>query len=180
MATAGSTRGERVAEVLDPSFLEGLADLPTEEIRARRDRAMREREFHSYLRRLIQARQDVLVDERRRRERGEESGPLVERLTEALSSGPQGRSRGEAVRIQLPEDDIAEAERRVAVVVGGVDVADPGAIGDAPLAELLDRLHEEERSVSRTRSAVLRVLDELQEELKRRYRQDPSQIPQGI
>ena len=38
----------------------------------------------------------------------------------------------------------------------------------------------EERRVSSDRAAVIRVHDRLQEELKRRYRDDPSQIPKEV
>jgi len=40
----------------------------------------------------------------------------------------------------------------------------------------VDRLAEEEREVSAARAEVLGVLDVLQDELKRRYREDPSLV----
>ena len=48
------------------------------------------------------------------------------------------------------------------------------------LEEALAALEEGERQVSADRAAVIRVVDRLQEELKRRYREDPSQIPRGM
>ena len=57
------------------------------------------------------------------------------------------------------------------LTVGLVAVAVVGAI-----AALVDLLVSEEHEVSDARSDVLQVLDALQEELKRRYRDDPSLV----
>jgi hypothetical protein len=176
MTTEASLPGEesRTAGVLHPSFVEGIEKLSIEEVRKRRDRALAEREFQSYLRRLIQVRHDILAAERTRRSEGGEPKPLVERLAGVLSEGPQGRGRGEALRVALPEADLAEAERQAEEILGSGTHEIPETLTDEELEELLRRLEEHERSVSANRLAVLRVHDRLQEELKRRYREDPS------
>src|SRR6266508_374836 len=111
--TSGTTRSGRTAAVLDPGFLGGLEGLSTEEVRRRRDQAFAEREFQSYLRRLVQVRQDILTAERGRRLSGGQSQTAVERVTEALSGGPRPKqSRGEALRTGLTAEDIEEAERQ--------------------------------------------------------------------
>jgi len=51
---------------------------------------------------------------------------------------------------------------------------------DEDLDRLLASLGEAERSVSADRTAVFRVHDALQEELKRRYRDDPAEIPSRV
>jgi hypothetical protein len=170
-----SMASARTRRVLDPGFVEGLEGLPIEELRRRRDEALAEREFQSYLRRVIQVRHDLLSAERSRRAAGEEAPSAVDRVTEVLSGGPQGRGRGEAVRVALPEDDIELAERVADAAVGGelsVDAADD--LSDQQLAEALERLGERERTVSADRAAILRIHDRFQEELKRRYREDPT------
>jgi hypothetical protein len=55
-------------------------------------------------------------------------------------------------------------------------VSDPGALDDDQLAEAVDRLLAAEREVSASRAEVLRILDVVQDELKRRYREDPSLV----
>ena len=55
-------------------------------------------------------------------------------------------------------------------------ISDPTALDDANLASAVDLLASEEREVSTARSDVIRVLDVLQDELKRRYREDPSLV----
>ena len=55
MTAAGETSA-RITRVLDPAFVEGLTDQPIDELRHRRDEALAEREYQSYLRRLVQVR----------------------------------------------------------------------------------------------------------------------------
>jgi hypothetical protein len=167
----------RTDTVLDPSFSEGIEDLPIEELRRRRDEAVAERDYQSYLRRLIQARQDYLQAERKRRDEGGAAPPSIEASVKAvLSSGPQGGgSRGEALKLQLPEQDMEEAERRLGEAFGEAVLDQPSSMTDEKLEREVAYANEAERRVSTDRTAVFRVHDRLQEELKRRYMQDPSQ-----
>src|SRR5690242_16067269 len=102
MSEAAEVHGSRTAEVLDPDFTQRPESLSTQQIRQRRDEARAELEFQSYLRRLIQVRQDVLLAERTRRQAGQPPQLLVERLMVVLAEGPQGRGRGEALRFAIP------------------------------------------------------------------------------
>ena len=114
----------RTAAVLAPSFIEGLDRLSLEELHRRRDEALAEREFQSFLRRLVQAWQDILTAEAARRMSGAAAPTLVERLTAVLAEGPARRtSRGEALRLQLPDADVAEAARRTDEVLGQVSLS---------------------------------------------------------
>jgi hypothetical protein len=176
VSEAGHRRPKRTASVLDPSFCGRLDELATDEVRTRRDLALAERDYQSYLRRLIQARQDLLEQERARRQAGREPDALVDRLISVLSTGPQGGSRGEALRLQVPAEDIAAAEAEMRSLLGEADLAEPDAMEDQDLQVALEALRAAERRVSEDRSAVFGVHDRLQEELKRRYRQDPSEI----
>jgi hypothetical protein len=167
--------------VLDPAFLEGLDGLNVDEVRARRDEALVEREFQSFLRRLLQGREDLLIAERDLRRSGEPPAPLVERLTAALADRPRPpRSRGEALRDVLTPDDLDQATGWADAAAPTAATADPSALSDEDLQIALEELDRAERQVSEARSAVLRVHDRLQEELTRRYRDDPSSIPQSL
>lgn len=172
--TTGSRDRSRTQRILDPTFVEGLEDLPIEEVRRRRDEALSEREFQSYLRRLVQVRQDLFAGEHRRRESGGPPQPLVDRITEVLSEGPKGSSRGEALRVVLAESDTEEADRRASELLGQVATADPQDLSEEQLAEALEVLARGERAVSSDRRTVLGVHDRFQDELKRRYRDDPT------
>jgi hypothetical protein len=166
----------RTQRVLAEGFAEGLEDLPTDEVRRRRDETLGERDFQSYVRRLIQARQDLLEQEQARRLEGGEPRALMDRLIAVLALGPQGGSRGEALRLQIPPADMAAAERQMRDLLGPFDLTEPEAMSDGELATAIDALRGAERDVSEHRAAVFRVHDRLQDELKRRYRLDPSQI----
>jgi hypothetical protein len=68
------------------------------------------------------------------------------------------------------------ARRRVERLVSDVAISDPGRLEDERLAEAADLLVAEEHEVSQARASVIAVLDRLQEELKRRYKEDPSLV----
>jgi anti-sigma-K factor RsiG len=173
MADNGGHR--RIDRVQDPSFLDGLEGLSLEDLRARRDECLAEREYLSLLRRLVQGRAEILKAELVSRGGDATSSPLVERLAGILAGDePQTASRGEAVRVGVPEEEMLLARRRVERLVADTGISDPSALEDEQLAEAVELLAKEERTVSDTRREVLRILDNLQDELKRRYREDPS------
>ena len=176
---AGATNGSRTTAVLSSDYVAGLDALGMEELRDRRDQALAEREYQSYLRRLIQVRQDLLQNERSRRAAGGAPGGVVDRLKAVLAEGPQGRGRGEAPRFALPDADVAEAERRADGALPQGSLANLETLTDDQLDGGLATLGQAERAVSADRAAVIRVHDRLQEELKRRYRDDPSQVLRG-
>lgn len=170
---------DRTGKVLSPEFVEGLDSAPTEEIRRRRDVARAEVDYQSYLRRLIQVRGDMLLDERKRRDTNQAPEALVDRLKSVLSEGPRGSGRGDAPRFFLPDADMAEAERRAEAAIPESILGRIESLPDEELARVLAAADRAERDVSDRRRGVIRAHDQLQEELKRRYREDPSQIPRG-
>ena len=166
----------RIDRIRRPDFLEGLDSLALDELRTRRDDCLSEREYLSLLRRLVQGRAEILHAEVERRGGAAQEGSLVERLAQILSAEPQGPSRGEAVKVGVPGEEMLLARRRVERLVADSGISDPGALDDERLAGAVDLLVREEREVSSSRSQVLRALDALQGELKRRYREDPSLV----
>jgi len=165
----------RIDRIRRADFVEGLDGLPLEDLRARRDDCLAEREYLSLLRRLVQGRAEILRAEIERRG-GDDRGPLVDRLAEILSSEPQGPSRGEAVRVSVPEEEMLLARRRVERLVADAGLSDPGSLQDDKLNEAVEVLAREEREVSEARGDVLSALDAVQGELKRRYKDDPSLV----
>jgi hypothetical protein len=155
--------------------VEGLASLDLDQLRARRDECLAEREYLSLLRRLVQGRAEILKAELDDRGSDEEGEPLVDRLAEILSGDEHEQtSRGEALRVGVPDDELALARRHVERLVSDAGISDPAALEDNELAEAVDVLAREERHVSDARRDVIGALDELQDELKRRYKDDPS------
>jgi hypothetical protein len=163
----------RLDRVLEPSFVEGIEALSLEDLRARRDDALDEREYLSLLRRLLQGRAEILKAEVEGRASGAQT-PLVDRLSSILASDEHQGARGEAVRVAVPEDEMLRARRRVERLAGDAGISDPTALDDEQLGATIDVLVEEEHGISEQRREVMAVLDTLQGELKRRYKDDPS------
>lgn len=160
----------RVDQILADGFTDGLGSLDTDQVRRRRDLARAEREYLSFLRRLLQGRRDLLRDELDRRRTGGEPQSVVERVVSVMAEGTRGSSRGEAPVIPMPEDEIAMARRRVERLVSDAHLSDLNALSPEELEEAAGRIDVEEREVSRIRAEVIEVHDALQEEMKRRLR----------
>jgi hypothetical protein len=165
----------RIDRIQDPSYLDGLTQRSLDDIRALRDECLAEREYLSLLRRLVQGRAEILKAELDARGAAEDRGPLVERLAGILAGDEQaGPSRGEALKVGLPEEEMLLARRRVERLVADAGISDPQTLDDDQLAEAVNILAREEESVSEARSTVIGVLDTVQDEVKRRYKEDPS------
>jgi hypothetical protein len=163
----------RIDRIRDPSYLDGIEGQSLEDVRARRDECMAEREYLSLLRRLVQGRAEILKAELASRG-SDDDRPLVDRLSEILASDQPVTSRGEAMKVSLPEEEMLLARRRIERLVADAGISDPSELDDDRLKEAVDVLAGEEREVSAQRGDVHRVLDALQDELKRRYKEDPS------
>ena len=163
----------RIDRIRDPSYLNGIEGQSLEDVRARRDECMAEREYLSLLRRLVQGRAEILKAELASRG-SDDARPLVDRLSEILASDQPVTSRGEAMKVSLPEEEMLLARRRIERLVADAGISDPSELDDDSLKQAADVLAVEEREVSAQRGDVHRVLDALQDELKRRYKEDPS------
>ena len=168
----------RIDHIRDPGYLEGLGDRSLDDVRSMREECLAEREYLSLLRRLVQGRAEILRAELDGRG-GEDRGPLVDRLAGILAGDEQaGASRGEALKVGVPEEELLLARRRIERLVADAGISDPQSLDDDQLAEAVDILAREEHTVSEARSAVISVLDVVQDELKRRYKEDPTLVLQ--
>jgi hypothetical protein len=167
----------RIDRIRDPAFVEGVDGLDLDELRARRDECLAEREYLSLLRRLVQGRAEILQAELEGRGDDTDRASLVERLSTILAGDEaHSVSRGEAVRVGLPEDEMLQARRRVERLVSDAGISDPTELDDERLAAAVQVLADEEHEVSTARADVIGVLDTLQDELKRRYKDDPTLV----
>jgi RsiG-like len=165
----------RIDRILASGYTTGLEGMTLDDLRARRDECMAEREYLSLLRRLLQGRAEILRAELESRAATGPSGPLIDRLASILTADePPVTSRGEAVRIGLPEEEMLLARRRVERLSADAGISDPSRLDDEALASAIETLADEEHGVSQSRHDVIAVLDVLQDELKRRYKEDPT------
>ena len=172
-----TTGNRRIDRIRDQAYASEIGTLSLDDLRGRRDECLAEREYLSLLRRLVQGRAEILRAELDARGSGIDHGPLVDRLATILAGDErQTPSRGEAVKIGLPEEEMLLARRRIERLVSDAGISDPSVLDDANLASAVELLATEEREVSGARSDVIRVLDTLQDELKRRYREDPTLV----
>ena len=165
----------RVDRVLAPQFLQGIAELSLEEVRARRVDADQEEADLSYARRLLQGRIDILRAEQAGRH---EAGSLAgQPHTDAEIVGALSRILGAEVRsdhgmgryLGSQPTRIGEHRREAERAVADVGGSDLAALDDEQLQEAIDRLVSIEGRVSRTRREVQRVVDTLAQEVARRY-----------
>jgi hypothetical protein len=160
----------RIDRIMADGYGEGIDALTLDEVRARRDECLAEREYLSYLRRLLHGRLEILAAEVQARADGTEI-PLVDRLATILGSDtPIGPSRGEALRLGLPEDEMNNARRRVERLMASSAFSDPETMDGETLERAIEALRAEELDVSAARRLVMDLHDLFQDEIKRRYK----------
>jgi hypothetical protein len=163
-----------ILEAFDPNYLEGLDRLPLPKLRAKRE-ACAELEMElSYVRRLTQARIDLVMAEAERRHQGlSEPSPevLVEQLPQILGEHSRGAGAGRLPAFFAPAEGVqVSLAARVEEALPSDRLGSLGEMGEEGLDELLEKLSSLERSVSSERRALHDIQDRVQEELVRRYR----------
>jgi hypothetical protein len=169
-----------VIDAFDPRYLNDLGALPLAKLHAKRDACAELETELSYLRRLAQARIDLINAEAKRRYLGlSEHDPetLVELLPQIL--GEHARADGQARFPAL----FAPAEGVQISLTAGVEELLPsdqlgslGELSSARLDELLASLSTLEQEVSEQRSSLHDVQGRLQEELVRRYQSGEADV----
>jgi hypothetical protein len=159
-------------KAFDPEYLAGLERLPLAELRAKRDACAEMETDLSYLRRMAQARIDIIMAESERRHLGvaESGSELVERLPRILGDHERGEGSGRLPTFFAPAEGAqASLTARVEEVLPSDRLGALADIGAEELDRLLADLTTLERDVSAERRALHDIQDRLQEELVRRY-----------
>jgi hypothetical protein len=150
----------RSARVLDPAYVDGLDGNTIEELRAKHAECVELETEVSYVRRLTQARIDILEAEVQRRSSGGSLEDLINRLPEILSDdGPRGNPASSRLPLQLaPEQDsewMPDFDRFDGVL------ANLTTLSDAELEEAIASLRSLEREVSDQRRELFGVIDRI-------------------
>ena len=146
-----------------------LTELTMDELRERRRILQHLDDAVSYVRRVAQGRADLARAELARRTTGDDGVELTDELRHVLGD----RLLGQSDRPPRPADDFsddprAEALDRLCAAHGFGRLAE---LEDTAIAELAGALDAFEGEVSSERHVVFAELDDLSEELVRRYRE---------
>jgi hypothetical protein len=150
----------RTARVLDPGYLAELDQRALEDLRAMHAECLELETEVSYVRRLTQARIDILRAEVQRRERGESMEDLIRALPQILADpGPRGAPASSHLPLQLAPNQESEWSSELAEF--DAVLANLSALSEEELADSIARLETVEREVSTERRALHAVLDRI-------------------
>ena len=143
-----------------------------------RDDCQAAEEALSYVRRIVQARLDIVAAELDRRSKGGEPADvatLVEKLPEILGRQVVGPGLGRLSTSMAPPED-AELVAEVDAVADTARLSDLASATDDDVRALAGRLGELESDVSARRRALHERIDTLQAELVRRYKSGEASV----
>jgi hypothetical protein len=151
---------DRSARVLDPAYIDGLDANTIDELRAKHAECVELETEVSYVRRLTQARIDILEAEVQRRSSGGSLEDLISRLPEILSDpGPRGNPASSRLPLRMaPEQDsewTPDLDRFDGVL------ANLTTLSDTELEESIAGLRSLEREVSDQRRELFDVIDRI-------------------
>jgi hypothetical protein len=170
----GTGHGKRrIDRVLSADYLAGLSTISMEALRALRAEAEQEEVDLSYIRRLVQARVDILEAELARRQSGETS--LLGDLPRILADD-RGAAFGSGRHSVVTPSRVEVYRRHVERLVAESGVAEVSEQSDEQVESTLQALQAEERRISDQRKAVQVVVDTITAELTRRYRDGEANV----
>lgn len=150
----------RSAKVLDPAYVAGLAGREISEIREMHGECLELETEVSYVRRLSQARIDILEAEIERRATGASLEDLINKLPQILAdAGP----RGNPAKSRLPIQMAPEQESEWAPQLGESEalLANLPSLSEDELHEAIASLRSLERDVSDERRKLHAVIDQI-------------------
>jgi hypothetical protein len=160
----------RLQFALSPGFLDGLESLPTDEVRALHTECNQTENEASYVRRIIQARLDIMQAEVERRKTGGSISDLIARLPEILAgSGERPAPNGARVSREFAHDPDTQWGPALEPAFDST-LAKLPVLSDEELRAAIDALRALEREVSDNRRALHGVLDRIEHELAGRHK----------
>jgi hypothetical protein len=163
---------EDLARILVPTYLDGIDDLPLDEIRAKRSECQQIEVALSYLRRLIQGRLDIVFAYVAQAENGEtlELANVVDDLPGILTAGTGSRGAGRLPLLLAPDTEDYHLTSELDAILGADEIVSLPGRDLAELQDLATRLSVLEKQVSAERRGLHERIDTLQAELVDRYK----------
>jgi hypothetical protein len=165
---------DRIDALTAPGVTNGLAQRQDVALRDMKDEACAVENAVSYLRRLAQARIEILGAEQQRRREGGSVSELIGRLPEILA-GAGGRANPGSSRLVEPDSTITELrwpDGREQLVTGDASLASLPDTSDDDLAATLAQLEQFERELSDDRKRLHDVIQSVERELATRAAAD--------
>jgi hypothetical protein len=162
----------RLDVMLDDGYLDGLDAKPLDEIRAMHESCLEVETELSYVRRLAQARIDIVSAELDRRADGR-SFDLVEMLPKILADDtPRPDPAHSRLPLHLAPSMAITWRRGLERLITDSTLVNLPQIAEDELRETLDQLHTLEQEMSDRRRALHAVIDQVERELAARHRVD--------
>jgi hypothetical protein len=159
----------RLDRVLEPAYLDGLADRTVDELSAMKAECVELETEVSFVRRLAPGRSDILDAERDRRASGGSFEDLIGSLAKILADeGPRPAPSQAHLPQRMAPSPAIEWTRGLEPLVGDSTLVRLPDLNDAELADAREQLSALEREVSGKRRALHEVLHTLEIELAER------------
>lgn len=165
----------REDRIFDSEFVADLSGLKIEDLRARRDECEEFEAELSYARRLLQGKADIVKHALKRRSAGGQTGleSLIHKLPNILADEGDNPSLKRHTRVLVPKN--AENQRReIELLATGLSRVDELSVEE--LTALIDVLAQAEAKISASRRRAQSVLDTLNDEMVRRYKEGTEDI----
>lgn len=159
----------RIDVVLEPDYLDDLGHCSLDDLRARHDQCLEIETEVSYVRRLAQARIEILGAEQGRRASGASVAELIDALPRILAdAGPRPDPASSRLSRHLAPAPAIEWTRGREALIADDTLANLPTLSDDELVAAIDGLRELEHEVSDRRRALHAVVDRIEAELARR------------
>jgi hypothetical protein len=169
-----------IEQLLDPSYVDGVAEMSMDDLRSRRDECQHASDALSYLRRMVQGRLDLVHAELERRLTGtkQDLGDIVEELKKGglLSDGIRPPGLGRLPQSFEPADADGWIAAELDEILDANRLAELGSLEEAELRTVADGLGRIERRVSDQRAQLHQRTDAFQEEIVRRYKSGEANV----
>ncbi len=165
--------------MLSPDYLDGLRRRTIEQVRDMRAECLEVETGLSYLRRMVQGPIDIVTHEMRRRASGEgakDLADIVADLPETLADMPRPAGSGRLSQTLEPTFIDPELGAELEDLVGDPQMGDVTQLANSQLSGLLGRLRTFESKVSELRRSYFEIIDSLQAEIARRYRDGEANV----
>jgi hypothetical protein len=167
----GQQYQRRIDVMLGPGYLDGLADRSIDDVRAMHEETMEVETELSYVRRLAQARIEIVNAELDRRAQGGSVGDLVAMLPEILSDDhPRPDPAASRLPRHLAPSPSIEWRRGLESLITDTTLVNLPTLAEDDLRATVAQLGELEREVSGRRRELHRVIDGIEAELTSRHK----------